>query len=129
MASFNVIGIDALIEDMQLEAERIDRNGPDAVMAGAKVAIEAMRKTVPEDTGGLKAAIQAKKPTIDERWDGHFVDVFPDGKNKYGERYAEIGFVLEYGRSNMRPRPWMRPAVENEADAINDAMVNVLMRD
>lgn len=128
MASFNVQGIDELVEALEMEAERVDRNGPDAAMAGARVAIEAMEQTVPVRTGGLKGHIKAKGPMYNSV-DGHHADVFPTGKDKHGERYETIGFVQEYGRSNMPAQPWMRPAVENKADAIGAAVADTLMRD
>lgn len=128
MASFNVVGMDELMADMELEAERIERNGPAAAMAGAEAAIEAMRKTVPERTGGLKSHIKYKGPWHDAV-DGHFTDVFPTGKDEHGERYETIGFVNEYGRSNMPANPWMRKAIETEGDAIGEKMAEVLMRD
>jgi len=128
MASFNVTGIDELIQGMSLEAERIDRNGPAAAMAGAKVAIRAMEDTVPVRTGGLKGHIKAKGPFYNSV-DGHHADVFPTGKDPHGERYETIGAVQEYGRSNMPAQPWMRPAVENNGDAIGAAVADTLMQD
>ena len=128
MASFNVTGIDELIADMQLEAERIERNGPAAAIAGAEASIEAMRKTVPVASGGLRDHIKYKGPWHDAV-DGHFADVFPTGKDEHGERYETIGFVNEYGRSNMAANPWMRKAIETEGDAIGEKMAEVLLRD
>lgn len=128
MANFNVQGIDELIQAMELEAGRVARNGPDAVMAGGEAAIKAMEATVPVRTGGLQGHIKAKGPMHDVA-DGYSCDVFPTGTDKRGERYETIGFVNEYGRSNMAPNPWMRTAVESNGDAINEAMADVLMRD
>ncbi len=128
MASFNIQGIDEIIEAMQLEGQRIERNGPDAAMAGAKAAIAAMEQTVPVRTGGLKGHIKAKGPLYDSI-DGHYADVYPTGKDKYGERYETIGYVQEYGRSNMPAQPWMRPAVESNSEAIGAAVAEALMRD
>lgn len=128
MARFSVDGIDDLIQGMSLEAERIDRNGPAAAMAGAKVAVQAMEDTVPVRTGGLKGHIKAKGPFYDSV-DGHHADVFPTGKDPHGERYETIGAVQEYGRSNMPAQPWMRPAVETKGDAIGAAIAETLMRD
>ncbi|MBR6571550.1 MAG: hypothetical protein IKK75_13965 [Clostridia bacterium] len=128
MARFDVGGIDELIQDMNLEEERIDHNGPAAAMAGAKVAIVAMEATVPVRTGGLKGHIQARGPFYDSV-DGHHADVFPTGKDPHGERYETIGAVQEYGRSDMPAQPWMRPAVETHGDAIGAAVAETLMRD
>ena len=128
MASFNIQGINEMIDVMKLEAERVDRNGPEAAMAGARAAIEAMEATVPVRTGGLKGHIKAKGPLYNSI-DGHHADVYPTGKDKHGERYETIGFVQEYGRSNMPAQPWMRPAVETKGEAIGAAVADALMRD
>lgn len=128
MASFNAQGIDEMIDALQLEAERVERNGPAAAMAGARAAVEAMEETVPVRTGGLKGHIKAKGPFYNSV-DGHHADVYPTGKDKHGERYETIGFVQEYGRSNMPAQPWMRPAVETKSDVIGAAIADALMRD
>lgn len=128
MAAFNLQGIDEMMKALELEAERVERNGPEAAMAGGKAAIQAMEGTVPVRTGGLKGHIQAKGPFHDAV-NGHYCDVYPTGKDKRGQRYETIGFVQEYGRSDMPAQPWMRPAVEANADAIGQAMADVLMRD
>lgn len=128
MATFDVTGLDDMMDALQLEAERVERNGPDAAMAGARTAVQAMQGTVPVDTGGLMKHIKAKGPFFNTT-DGHHADVFPTGKNERGERYETIGFVLEYGRSNMPARPWMRNAVEKNSDKIGEAIEKVLMRD
>lgn len=98
MASFNVQGIDDLIKAMEMESERIDRNGPAAVKAGAQVLAEAFKQAAPVRTGGLSEHIKVKGPMYDSI-DGHHCDVFPSGKDPRGERYETIGFVLENGRS------------------------------
>lgn len=128
MASFNAQGIDEIIDALQLEAERVERNGPAAAMAGARAAVEALEEPEPVRTGGLKGHIKAKGPFYNSV-DGHHADVYPTGKDKHGERYETIGFVQEYGRSNMPAQPWMRPAVETKSDVIGAAIADALMRD
>lgn len=125
MATFDVVGIDEAIKQLDLKADEMQKLAPQAVMAGGQVAAEAMRATVPVRTGQLSGGITIKGP-YHNLADGHYVDVFPDGIRKDGERNATVGYVLEYGRSNMPPQPWMRPATESSADAINDAMASVL---
>lgn len=128
MASINFSGLDKLMEALEAEAERLDRNGDAAVMAGAKVAVQAMERTVPVRTGGLQEHIKAKKLPYSTA-DGHRADVYPTGKDPRGERYETIGFVLEHGRSDMPAQPWMRTAMESESEAIAEAMANELMKD
>lgn len=128
MATMDVGGLDALMKSMELEAQRIDERGPEAVAAGAEALRQALEAAAPVRTGGLAGHIKIGKPQH-TAVDGHYREVYPDGKNPRGERYATIGFVLEYGRSNMPARPWMRPAAETSAQAVADAMAEVLKRE
>ena len=130
MASFNFTGLDDIIREFEGEAARISEKGPAAGMAGGKAAVAEMEKRVPVRTGGLKGHIAIKGP-FHTVADGYYVDVFPDGTKKNGrkrERYATVGYVLENGRSNMEARPWMRPAMEEGAETIADAMLAALTK-
>lgn len=94
-----------------------------AVKAGGKVLAEALRDAAPEDTGALKKSIKASKVAFSTA-DGHYSEVGP-GKAKHpktGESLAKIGNILEYGRSNMKPRPWFNPAVKRAEPAVLAAM-------
>ncbi|MEA4928586.1 MAG: HK97-gp10 family putative phage morphogenesis protein [Candidatus Limiplasma sp.] len=128
MARMFTQGLDEAIAAAELEADRIERNGDDAIRVGAAVAVGYLRKEAPERTGGLRQSIQAMEIKIDANSD-RYSDILPDGYNKYGERYATIGFVLEYGRSNMPPNPWMRRAVQKGEKPVGNAMLDVLRRD
>ena len=128
MASFNVSGIDDILREFEQDAGRIAANGPAAAMAGGRAAVAEMEKRVPARTGGLKGHISIDGPHHTVA-DGHYVDVYPKGTKKNGrktERYETVGYVLEYGRSNMAARPWMRPSVEEGSQAIVDAMAEAL---
>lgn len=130
MASFNHIGLQDYIDDLHLEAERIARNGDAALRAAGDACVSAMQKTVPVRYGDLQKSIGYAD--IQKDSDGKCVEVYPQGRKKQtgkSQRFADIGFVLEYGRSNMDAQPWMDPAVEREADAILDALENELMKD
>ena len=94
-----------------------------AVKAGGKVLAEALRDAAPEDTGALKKSIKASKVAFSTA-DRHYSEVGP-GKAKHpktGESLAKIGNILEYGRSNMKPRPWFNPAVKRAEPAVLAAM-------
>ena len=128
MAAMDTRGLDALMKSLDLEAQRIDELSAKAVEAGAKVLKAAQEATAPVRTGGLAGHIKIGKPQHDAG-NGYYRDVYPDGKNPRGERYATIGFVLEYGRSNMPARPWMRVAGETSEQAVVEAMAEVLKRE
>lgn len=133
MARFNHIGIEDIIKELNLEEERIQRNGPAALEAAAKIAIEAMQITVPRDTGGLAESIGYIG--IDKGTRGVLsVEVYPQGRKKQTgkyQRYADIGFTLEYGRSNDKlvARHWMEDAYNMAKDEILDTLKTELMKD
>ena len=89
------------------------------------------RKTVPRRYGYLQGSI---KPSPVRKGAGGSldVDVYPQGMKKQSgksQRFETIGFVLEYGRSNMPAQPWMDPAIESAGESILDALENELMKD
>lgn len=128
MARFEFDGIDALIGQMALEAGRVERRAEAAVRAGAEVMRGKLEAAAPVRTGGLAGSIRVGKIAKDAV-NGAYADIYPDGRNPSGERYATIGSVLEYGRSNMPARPWLRPTVESEGDAVARAMAEEIMKD
>lgn len=130
MARFSMSGIDEAIQALELSAETIRERAPDAVRAGARVAQAAMRAAAPVDTGQLRDSITVSEVRHTVA-DGYYADVEPTGtrRGKGHVTNAQVGHVLEYGRSNMPARPWMRPALERCAEEVQQAMVNVLAGD
>lgn len=123
-------GIVARISALGAGADDIMR---EAVHAGAEVAVELMREAVPMSTKHrehLRDHIAIGREGYDATG-GYFCEVYPDGTRPgggkaSGRRYATIGYVLEYGRSNMAARPWMRPALAKGEGKIREAMEAVL---
>ena len=128
MAQFEVGDVDKLIEHMNLEAERVERNAQAAVLAGAEVLRQRLEDAAPVRTGGLAGHIKVGKVQRDAI-NGVNCEVYPDGRDPHGERYATIGSVLEYGRSNMPAQPWLRPTAESAGAAVSEAMMAELMKD
>ena len=120
---FTTGGIAAEIAKFDRLASGIGPACENAVKAGGKVLAEALRDAAPEDTGALKKSIKAAKVQFSTA-DGHYSEVGP-GKAKHpktGESLAKVGNILEYGRSNMKPRPWFNPAVKRAEPAVLAAM-------
>ncbi len=107
-------------------ANELDTRAPRAVQAGAEIVSEALRASAPVRTGGLSESVRPHAVKHNNAEDGWTCEVYPDGTNEEGERYALIGFVLEYGRSNMAARPWFRNTVEDVAGEVQDAMASAL---
>lgn len=129
MASFNYTGVDEAIRELKRMGADISKKASAAAVAGGKAAVAEMEKRVPVRTGGLQGHITVSQPNHTTA-DGYYVDVGPTGTKKNGrkrERYETVGYVLEYGRSNMEARPWLRPAMEEGEEAIASAMADVLL--
>ena len=133
MAKWEISGLDELSKVIEKLGADAPAKCERAVQAGAKVLIEAAERTVPVRTGALRSHIKAGKISHDAI-NGYYCEVYPDGikpgKGKRdSRRYATIGFVLEYGCSNMRARPWMRTAVESSEKQVQQAMADEIMKD
>lgn len=125
MAIFNVTGLDEAIKQLDLAADALKERAPEAAVAGGKVAAAAFQRSAPVRTGQLAASMTVDGPHHTVA-DGYYCDVYPSGKRADGERNATVGYVLEYGRSNMPAQPWMRPAMEESADEISSVIAEVL---
>lgn len=108
--------------------ERLGKNiGPaaqKAVKAGGKLLAERLSEAAPRDTGALAASIKAGSVSYNAA-DGYHCQVAPTGEN-HGESLAKIGNILEYGRSNMAPRPWFNPTVQSASGEVIAAMQSVI---
>ena len=97
-----------------------------AVAAGGKMLAERLRAAAPVRTGGLAKSIKSM-PVRYNAADGYISEVAPQKKQPgTGEPYAKIGNILEYGRSNMPPRPWFEPTVKASEDEVIAAMKEII---
>lgn len=141
MAKFNTVGVEDFLRSLEGFGQRAFDAIPDILNAGADVAQEAMESTAAfqDDTGQLRRSIKRSK--VYRRGSASFIELYPSGTTPDGQRLEEIGFALEYGRGvsvftratkhgktkryvlpAMEPHPWMRPAIEDNAGNILDAM-------
>ena len=141
MAKFNTVGVEDFLRSLERYGKRASDAIPDLLNAGADVAQEAMESTAAwqDDTGQLRGSIKRSK--VYRRGSASYIELYPSGRTADGQRLEEIGFVLEYGRGAssftrvtksgktktyvlqpMPPHPWLRPAIEDNAGSILDAM-------
>lgn len=145
MASLEVKGISEALAALDVEAERVKRNGPAAVAAGAAVAIAALQAAAPVATGTLQGSIMEVPGA--RTWNS--TKVQPNGfytgrggsgkrkrrvqKSRYRSenpvRTMTVAAILEYGTSKRPARAWIRGAVESCGNAVADAMMAEIMRD
>ena len=129
MARFEVSGIEAAQEAFLRRSERAAKAVPKMLKAGGAVLVKAeqeeIRRTFTSNrvTGDLANSI--KCTAVKKRGSGQCVEVYPHGKNRRGERNATVGFVHQYGRTNMPARPWFTAANEKAADDVVSEMRRV----
>ena len=129
MARFEVSGIEAAQEAFLRRSERAAKAVPKMLKAGGAVLVKAeqqeIRRTFTSNrvTGDLANSI--KCTAVKKRGSGQCVEVYPHGKNRSGERNATVGFVHQYGRTNMPARPWFTAANTKAVDAVNAEMRRV----
>ena len=126
MARVEVSGIEGF-EDKILKREAAATAAVPAMLkAGAAVLVEAqqaeIRSTFKSNraTGDLANSIKATP--VKKKDSTQYVEVYPQGTNRRGERNATVGFVHQYGRSNMPARPWFTSANEKAAGEVQEAM-------
>lgn len=126
MARFEVNGIEGF-EDKILKREAAATAAVPAMLkAGAAVLVEAQQTEIRSTfhsgraTGDLASSIKAT--SVKKKDSTQYVEVYPQGTNRRGERNATVGFVHQYGRSNMPARPWFTSANEKAAGEVQEAM-------
>ena len=120
MGAFNCSGIAGELARFDGLAKGVGEACEKAVKDGGKLLAQRLSAAAPVDTGALQASVKAGAVKYDPG-DGYNCDVGPTGKN-HGEPLAKIGNILEYGRSNMAPRPWFNPTIEAAAGEVEKAM-------
>ena len=120
MATFTCSGISAQLAKFDKLGKGTDAACQKAVKAGGCLLAERLADAAPYRTGALSKSIKAGKVDYNAG-DGYHCEVKPVGTN-HGESLAKIGNILEYGRSNMAPRPWFNPTVENARGEVTQAM-------
>ena len=120
MGSFECSGIGEIAVQFEKLSQGTDQACRQAVKAGADVLKEELAAAAPVDTGALAASIRPSSVQYDAG-DGWYSEVRPVGEN-HGENLAKIGNILEYGRSNMAPRPWFAPTIASAKAKVESAM-------
>lgn len=150
MAKFLAQKFDTLELDMKEVAEIPEDIRVDMLSAGAAVAVDAMRQSITRLklvlSGQLRDSITATRKTDKATGHAYFL-VYPKGTRRQDHTVTvsnvrrvklpkspakkttnnDVGFVQEFGspRRNIKPKQWMRTAIEQSADKIVDAEYRV----
>lgn len=126
MARFEVNGIEGF-EDKILKREAAATAAVPAMLkAGAAVLVRVQQEEIRSTFRGERAtgdlANSIKQTRIRQKDSAQCVEVYPHGTNRRGERNATVGFVHQYGRSNMPARPWFTRSNQKATPEVRDAM-------
>ena len=120
MAKIEMTGLDEYIRKLNLMGQSVEGTIKRAVYPAAGMVIEAIKASMPEDTGGLKRSAALK--TYQNK-DGYvFTEVTFDGYDERGHPNPVKARVLESGSSTRQKHPFIRPAV-NRVKAQAEAMI------
>lgn len=129
MAKLYTVGTEAITREILNESKRAANAIPKMLNAGADELIKEEKRAIKNmftskssrSTGDLEKSIGKGK--IYERNGKKEIDVYPQGKNRRGQRTAEYGSILQYGRKNMTAKKWYSQARQKGDTKVNEAMM------
>ena len=130
MEKLYTVGTEAITREILNESKRAANAIPKMLNAGADELIKYEQRTTGEmftersdrSNGDLEKSIGKGK--IYERDGKKEIDVYPQGINRRGQRTAEYGSILQYGRKNrMDPYLWYSKARQKGDTKVNEAMM------
>lgn len=129
MAKLYTVGTEAITREILNESKRAANAIPKMLNAGADELIKEEKRVIKNmfppkisrSTGDLEKSIGKGK--IYERDGKKEIDVYPQGKNRRGQRTAEYGSILQYGRKNMTAKKWYSQARQKGDTKVNEAMM------
>lgn len=100
MPKLSVEGIAELARDMEQEPLRAALLTHKMLLAGAEIVRKGWKQAAEENkfkrTGELIAAINYNK-SVKKLGDLRYVEIYPQGKNRQGTKYAAIAYILHFG--------------------------------
>jgi HK97 gp10 family phage protein len=124
MATFQVTGLDNLINAFERLAELPDGTIEAMLLAEANIVAEAQKRTAasmlqgPYYAGGVAESVTVGK--MKKAGGARTLSITFDG-TQHGEPLARIAMINEYGKTNQPARPFARTAIEECAPAAEKA--------
>lgn len=121
MARINNVKLNEIIKDFDLISKNTRDKAKQMLEEGAAILVRATKQETPVDTRALQSAVKAGHLVINNQTSE--IEVWPQGKrkdkrHKKPERNEIIGFVTQYGRKNLKPRPFMTDAFAKSTNSI-----------
>lgn len=100
MPRIDTDGLDELCRQMDKDPERAEKRIDAMLIAGAQAVKAGWQKSAEENrfrrTGALIGHIDYTKK-VKKMGDLKYIEIYPQGKNSKGMRYAEIAYILHWG--------------------------------
>lgn len=122
-------GVTAAVEDIRTEAVRLIEETPKTGRLYYREGISQTSKSGKSFSGGHRASAPGEPPASDSgRLVGSItVEMMPERlAGQVGPR-VDYGKYLEFGTQRMEPRPFMRPALANKLDAIEERIKDEIL--
>ena len=123
MGKLKVSGIDNFLDDLSNLCKLPDAVVESMLNAEADVVVAAQRKMA-KSMGVLATGVTAssiRKGKVEKRQGKLAITVSPRGKNRRGNRNAEVAFINEYGKHGQPARPFIRTANQQAERKIVEA--------
>ena len=136
MGSFSFEIPKVLEEQLQKQLKDVDKIAPKMLEEAAPIVEKKVKEKVPVKTGQLKKSIKSNKPKKTKS--GAWISAITfNGKNKKSLKNGEeretpngrVAAVLEFGTSEERARPFVRPAVAECENEVVEKMQEVFNRE
>lgn len=118
-ADFQLVGAEDLVRNLEAVSTNVTKDLAKAVKAGGKVVRDEAKARAPVDTGALRDKMTMR--LVEKDRSQVEVKVGPH-KDQY------YGYFLEHGTSKMSPKPFLRPALDENKDKVEKAMANELKK-
>lgn len=116
----NVKGAKELAKELKQMGEDAKSVLSKAAMAGGNIALEDARKNCPVDTGKLRDSLNIKVSKESETKATITIDY---------DRSLKYGTFVELGARGREPKPFLRNAVDNNEQLINQAVVDTVRKE
>jgi hypothetical protein len=122
-------GLEEYEQAIREHVERVEDIVPDMLKAGAAVIASAMRARLASmGIGSIASSMMIGD--VKEFGMGRYIPIYPDGTQSHGNPFRRrtgkasnmfVGYLLEYGTSNMPARPWLSVAERSAEAAAHEA--------
>lgn len=128
MARFDIIGLDAVLQQMKELGELSGKAADAMLMVGAEEVRKAWKRSAEEhdhrDTGAMINSINYAR-TPKTAGDVRTIDIYPQGTDEKGVRNAEKAFIMHYGTTRIKGSRWVDDADRYSEETVVPAMIRV----